>query len=126
MSWMRKLRLKVYAVLAAVALAGFAVVSWTTAPVWPVVFGAVAVVAVCVNTMTSKLRIPTCWMCGHDVSQEPMGAYGRICPNCGTVSEPSVRLALSERESEREPDPDSDLDPDPDQSGESQNESRTA
>lgn len=122
MSWMRKLRLKVYAVLAAVALAGFAVVSWTTAPVWPVVFGAVAVVAVCVNTMTSKLRIPTCWMCGHDVSQEPMGAYGRICPNCGTVSEPSVRLTLSERES----DPDSDLDPDPDQSGEAQNESRTA
>lgn len=98
--WMRRLRLKLYAMLAAVALAAFAVVSWTTAPVWPVVFGAVAVVAVCVNTLTSKLRGSVCWSCGGDVSQEPIGAYGRICPGCGAVTQPTTRMALLEDHSD--------------------------
>ncbi|MEL7472343.1 MAG: hypothetical protein AAGK04_03425 [Planctomycetota bacterium] len=100
---MRKLRLRVYAVLAAVALAGFAIVSWTAAPVIPVVFGAVAVVAVCVNTMTSKLRTEVCWACGESVRDVPIGTYGRICPGCGAVTEPNTRLADAIKPSEIDP-----------------------
>ncbi len=88
MTWLHRIRLKLLAFLAALVLAGVAVTSMTTVPVWGVVGVAVAAVAVFVNTVGSRLSAPTCLGCGHDLSGEHAGAHGVVCPGCGSVNQP--------------------------------------
>lgn len=87
MTWMHKIRLRVLALLLGTALATIATASLTALPVWPVVGVAVAAVALGVNKITARLRQPTCWGCGGDISREPKGGYGTICPDCGSITE---------------------------------------
>jgi predicted RNA-binding Zn-ribbon protein involved in translation (DUF1610 family) len=57
---------------------------------------AVAALALAVNTMASRLDSPTCLDCGADLTTEPAGLYGVICPKCGAVNQvegDGVRLA---------------------------------
>lgn len=86
MTWMHKVRLRVLALLVGMVLASVATVAFTTAPVWPVVGMAVAAAAYGVNKITSRLRHPTCWGCGGDLTREPAGSYGQICPKCGSIT----------------------------------------
>ena len=86
MTLLHKTRLRVMALLVAVGLAAFAVIGWTTAPVWPIGGGAVAVSVAAMNTMTKKLQAPICLACGTPLSEAPAGLYGRVCPSCGSIS----------------------------------------
>jgi hypothetical protein len=83
---MHKVRLRVLALLLGTALASIATAALTTIPVWPVVGFAVAAAAYGVNKITARLRQPTCWGCGKDLSREPAGSYGQICPKCGSIT----------------------------------------
>ena len=87
MTWLHQIRLRVLALLLGTALAAIATVSLTAIPVWPVVGVAVAAAAWGVNKITSRLRQPTCFGCGGDISREPKGVYGTICPHCGSITE---------------------------------------
>ena len=86
MTWMHKVRLRVLALLVGTVLAAIATASLTALPVWPVVGFAVAAAAYGVNKITARLRQPTCWGCGGDLTREPAGSYGQICPKCGTIT----------------------------------------
>lgn len=91
LTWMHRLRLKLLAFLAGLVLAGVAVASVTTVPVWGVVGVAMAAAAVVVNSMASRLSQPTCLGCGVDLSRERSGDYGVVCPGCGTVNQGRAR-----------------------------------
>lgn len=95
MNWMHRLRLRALALLIGTALGAFALVSWATLPFWPVIGVAVAVVALAMGSMTTKLGSATCWGCGADLGEKPAGVYGVTCDSCGTINE---RLAALESE----------------------------
>lgn len=92
MSWLHRLRLKMLAFLAALVLAGVAIASVTTVPVWSVVGVAVVAVTFAVNTLASRLVHPTCLGCGMDLREERVGDYGVACPRCGTVNQAWKKL----------------------------------
>jgi len=88
MSWMHRIRLRALAWVAGIVLAAVAMVSFTAVPAWPVIGVAVAVVALAVNTLTSRLGGAICLGCGKDLSGQPSGGYGIACGDCGTISQP--------------------------------------
>ncbi len=90
--WLNKIRLRAMAVLVGVALAAIATIALTTIPAWPVVGVAFAAVAVCVNSMASRLNIerPLCLNCGSDISDQAPGTYGVICKSCGSINQPYI------------------------------------
>lgn len=83
--FLNKLRLRIFAVLTAVILAAVAVISLGVWPV-PVVSVALITAAAVLNTMTSKLAVSVCSGCGESLGGVPTGAYGAVCPSCGTVN----------------------------------------
>ena len=85
-AYLHKLRLRALGVLVGLGLAVFGIISMTTAPAWPVVVGAVAVAALVVNKVAAQLSRTVCIGCGQKIDAEPVGQYGVVCPNCGTVS----------------------------------------
>jgi predicted RNA-binding Zn-ribbon protein involved in translation (DUF1610 family) len=87
MRWMHRLRLRVLALLVAATLAAIGVASAAAWPVWPVLGFAAAAVALVVNRMAARLDGPTCLSCGSDLSRQPTGEYGVICPVCGSISD---------------------------------------
>ncbi|MEM8756860.1 MAG: hypothetical protein AAGF47_03665 [Planctomycetota bacterium] len=88
-AFLYKLRLRAFAVLVGLSLAAVGVVSMVSAPVWPVVAGAVAIAAVVVNTVASRLTQPVCIGCGTVLDNQPVGQYGVVCPSCGTIASPA-------------------------------------
>ncbi|MDX2146873.1 MAG: hypothetical protein SFZ23_05065 [Planctomycetota bacterium] len=88
MTWFEKIRLKVFAIVLGVVLAGVAVISFSAWPFWPVIGAAVAAFAVAVNTVGNRLSTNTCLGCGENLNGRPAGEYGVVCPCCGTLSEP--------------------------------------
>jgi predicted RNA-binding Zn-ribbon protein involved in translation (DUF1610 family) len=90
-TFLHRIRLRIFAVLLGVGLTAFVVVAWTTIPAWPVVGVAFAAVAMAVNQMASKLTQPVCHGCGRDINGMAVGQYGVVCPSCGFVTQ---RLAL--------------------------------
>lgn len=95
MNWMHKLRLRAFALIVGTALGAFALVSWATLPLLPVIGVAVAVMALAMGSMTTKLGAATCLDCGADLSGKPAGVYGVTCPSCGAIN---LRLASLETE----------------------------
>ena len=87
MSWLHRIRLKLLAFLAGLVLAGVAITSVTTVPVWGVVGVAVVAVTFAVNTLGAKLTQPTCLGCGRDLTGEHAGEYGVACPDCGQINQ---------------------------------------
>lgn len=87
MNWMQRIRLRVLALLVAVALVVIGTVSFAALPLWPVLGVAVAATVFVVSTITSRLSHPTCWSCGADLSGSPAGAYGAACARCGAISQ---------------------------------------
>jgi hypothetical protein len=86
MPWLHKLRLRVLALLVAATLAAIGVASAAAWPVWPILGFAAAAAALVVNRMASRLDEPTCLSCGGDLSGQPSGEHGVICPTCGAIS----------------------------------------
>ncbi|MFT5423264.1 MAG: hypothetical protein ACI89L_001038 [Phycisphaerales bacterium] len=110
--FLHKLRLRVFAVLTAVILAAVAVISLGVWPV-PVVSVALLTAAAVLNTMTSKLAVSVCSGCGEGLGGVPTGAYGAVCPSCGTINsalpagwDSQTRLAFDD-----EPSPESSPEP---------------
>lgn len=87
MSWVHRLRLRALALVVAAALVVVGIVSVAAVPVWPAIGMAVAAVALVVNRIGARLDDPRCLACGTDVSKEPRGQYGVICPKCGGLSD---------------------------------------
>lgn len=87
MTWMHRLRLRVFAILVAATLGVIGVVSIASVPLWPAVGFAVAAVALVVNRVASRLDAPTCLACGADLTAQARGEHGIICPGCGSISD---------------------------------------
>jgi len=70
-------------------LAALATVSLTTLPAWPVVGVAFAVAVAVINTAGQRFSVnqQICLTCGIDVSKQPSGPHGVICPKCGGLSQ---------------------------------------
>jgi hypothetical protein len=88
MTWMHRIRLRALAWMAGIVLAAVAMVSLTAIPAWPVIGMAVAVAALTVNTITSRLGGAICLGCGKDLTGQPSGGHGVACNDCGTISPP--------------------------------------
>ncbi len=88
MQWMLKLRLRVFALLVALALLVFGVVGMLSMPVLPAVGAALAIAVTMVNSMTSRLDAMTCAGCGNSIEKTPAGTHGITCKGCGTVNHP--------------------------------------
>ena len=87
-AWLKSLRLKVLAVLAAGTLAVIGVLGWLALPAIPVVGVAIITVAAVVNKMTTRLSEPICRTCGSSLEGEKPGTYGVVCRGCGAINEP--------------------------------------
>lgn len=106
MNWLQRLRLKMLAIVGALLLVAFGLVTVVSLPVWAAVGTAVAALALAVNTMASRLDSPTCLDCGTDLTGEPAGLYGVICPGCGAVNQvdgDELRLADGDASDEETP-----------------------
>ena len=102
MPWLRKLRLRVFAVLVGLTLAAIGVAGLASLPALPVVGVTITLATVMVNKMTAKLAVMTCSGCGHDLTGLPTGAYGAVCPECGVINTspaPPIRLAKDDTSS---------------------------
>ena len=88
MQWMLKLRLRVFALLVALALLVFGVVSVFSVGVFPAVGAAIAIAVTMVNSMTSRLSTMTCAGCGQSIDQLPAGTHGIACKDCGAINHP--------------------------------------
>jgi len=87
MNWLHKLRLRAFAVLVASVFGALAVVGWLSVPVLPALGVAIITAAAVVNSMASRLALPTCAGCGIDLTQTPADAHGVTCPDCGTINQ---------------------------------------
>jgi len=88
MLWMQRLRLRVFALVAALVLLVVGVVSMFAVPVLPAVGVALTIAVTMVNTMTSRLNDMTCTGCGKSIAKLPAGTHGIACKDCGTVNHP--------------------------------------
>lgn len=88
MLWMQKLRLRVFALFAALVLLVFGVVSVFAVPVLPAVGVALTIAVTMLNTMTARLTDFTCAGCGKSIANLPAGTHGIACTGCGTVNHP--------------------------------------
>ena len=87
MSWMSQIRRRALWVVVCMGATALGVIAWTTIPAWPVVGVAVATVAILLNSITARISTSSCLSCGLDLSSQPTGVHGRICPGCGAVNE---------------------------------------
>ena len=85
--FLRKLRLRVLAVLLGLVTAVIATLSLTAWPALPVVGVAVLTAAALVNGITARLSVSTCNGCGASLKGLPRGTYGSICPGCGAINQ---------------------------------------
>jgi hypothetical protein len=94
MAWIRRIKYRALAWLVAIVLATIATIVLAGVPAWPVVGVAVCAACVSVGKLTTRLLKPTCLDCGHDLTGQPVGGAGVICPGCGSVNSPGlVQLA---------------------------------
>jgi len=94
LAWIRRTKYRALAMVVAIILATVATITFAGLPWVPVVGVAVAAACVSVATLTTRLLKPTCLDCGRDLSGQPVGVQGIICPDCGAVNTPGlVQLA---------------------------------
>ncbi|MBL8991631.1 MAG: hypothetical protein JNJ48_08645, partial [Phycisphaerae bacterium] len=71
----------------AIAGATFAAIALTSLSWFPVVGAAIAAAVVSVNKVAARIDRPVCWHCGQDISRTHAGAYGKVCPECGSLNQ---------------------------------------
>ncbi|MBX3385087.1 MAG: hypothetical protein KF768_00790 [Phycisphaeraceae bacterium] len=95
--WLRRIKLRALGALLCAVLLVFTLTAFSL-PMWPVIGVTVAAVAVTMHKMTHRLAGQACLSCGKDLTGEPIGLHGVICPECGAVAHPSPgHLARLER-----------------------------
>lgn len=97
MPFLKKLRLRVLAILVAGGLAAIGLLSVVSLPALPVLGVAVITVAAVVHRVTARLSLPTCHGCGEDLTDVPGDSIGVVCPGCGAVNQPLPPLAQRRR-----------------------------
>ena len=106
-AFLHKVRLRAFAVVLGLALAIIGLTAMISAPAWPFVAGAVAIAAVAVNKVAARLTQPVCIGCGSTIANEPIGQYGAVCPQCGTIGTPAglvdLRLAAGPQSNPGQP-----------------------
>lgn len=85
LNWLHRVRLRALAFAVGIALCALGAISLTTIPAWPIVGVAVAFVAMGINRIASRLDQSVCLACGADLTSQPTGEHGPICPTCGAV-----------------------------------------
>lgn len=90
LEWISGLKLKTALWLVAITCATFVSITLAGLPAIPMISFAVAAAAVSVSKLTLKLGHPTCYSCGHDLSDQPIGSHGIACPSCGSVRTPGL------------------------------------
>ncbi|MBY0262702.1 MAG: hypothetical protein K2Q20_10185 [Phycisphaerales bacterium] len=104
LAWIRRTKYRALAMVVAIVLATVATITFAGLPWVPVVGVAVAAACVSMATLTTRLLKPTCLDCGRDLSKQPVGVQGIICPDCGAVNTPGlVQLAQMGDPQGREP-----------------------
>lgn len=88
MLWMQKLRMRVFTLVAGLALLVFGAVSVFAVPVLPAVGVALTIAVTMVNSMTARLADMTCAGCGQSIAQLPAGTHGIACNKCGAINHP--------------------------------------
>lgn len=91
-TWMHRLRLRTFAWVVGLIVAGFTVTAAFALPALPVLGVAFAAAAVLVNQMAHRLAQPTCYGCGKDIARIAAGAYGVVCPDCGAITQVLPRM----------------------------------
>jgi len=106
MMWIQRLRLRVFALMVALAILVFTVVGMLSIPVLPAVGVALTIAVTMVNSMTSRLDALTCAGCGNSIEQLPAGTHGIACESCGTINHPfntgEAMLALDMNDDEED------------------------
>ncbi len=103
MIWMSRIRLRVLAFLLGLTLTVIGVLSLTALPALPVVGVAFAAAAMAVNSMTSRLKQPTCHGCGGVLREDaPSGQYGVVCPGCGSLTQVGQVRVTGARETDED------------------------
>ena len=88
MTWLHRLRLRVFGVLVGAVLAVGGAVSVASLPVVPVVGVTLLTVAAVVNGMTARLAEPMCHSCGAELAEgSEAGVYGVVCERCGAINQ---------------------------------------
>jgi len=85
LAYIARTKLKVLAWLLGITLATIGSVSLAGLPLLPMLGVAVAAVAVSISKATGRLGKPTCYHCGTDLSDEPVGTHGVVCTHCGSI-----------------------------------------
>jgi ribosomal protein S27AE len=105
-SLFERIRFKGLAIVLAVLVAGIALAAFTTWPAWPIFGASIAVFAVAVNTVGSRLAQNVCMHCGESLSVAKVGEHGVACSKCGSLSfpgEPGIaRQTLAEEPSDED------------------------
>lgn len=94
---MHRLRLRTFAWVVGLIVAGFTVTAAFALPALPVLGVAFAAAAVLVNQMAHRLAQPTCYGCGKDIARIAAGAYGVVCPECGAITQVLPRMGSGHR-----------------------------
>lgn len=90
LDWISGLKIKTAFWLVAISLCTFVSIALAGLPWIPVISVAVAAAAVSVSKLTHRLGHTTCYSCGHDLSDQPVGTHGIACPSCGSVRSPGL------------------------------------
>lgn len=93
LDWIRRVRRQAVGTVLCATLLVVTTLALSTAPWLPVVGVALAAVAVTVHKMTHRIHHAdaACLSCSRDLSEEPTGVHGIICPDCGAVHSGSIR-----------------------------------
>lgn len=92
-NWFGRLRLKAFSVVLGIALATAAVIMWTPVGWIPAVGVATVATVVTISRIAQKLTKPVCYSCAKDLSDQPDGEHGIVCPSCGALHQ-GRRMAL--------------------------------
>ena len=98
MTWLGKLRLRLFVTIVGVPLALLGAIS--IGPGWmtlPLVGMAIAAVTMTENKTTNRLIAELSWTCGTSLRDQPAGEQGVVCPSCGSLNQFNPRhLALGD------------------------------
>ncbi len=95
--WLRRMKLQAFGAIVCAVIVVLTLTAFSL-PFWPVMGVTFAAVAVTMHKMTHRLAGTACLSCGRELTQEPMGVHGVICPDCGAVAHPTPgHLARLER-----------------------------
>ncbi len=103
MTRLAKLRLRLIIFVIGIPLATFGAIS--LGPSWlalPLVGAAAYALTLTLGRVAGRASQPFCWTCGGDMSAEPVGDHGAVCPSCGTLNTHLAKIDVDSAAAEDE------------------------